>query len=413
MGVIDRAMQALGIYSPAGGETKASPEEIRADIMAATSAALSGKAVSVRSALEISTVLGCGRVLAEGVAQVPLKLYRRDSRGGRSEARDHALFEVLHRRPNAWQTSFEFRETMILHAALTGNAFAFINRSQRGEVLELLPYDPGAVTVKRWPDGTLSYEIQLDSGGRVAVAAADMWHLRGPSWNSVTGLEMISQARNAIGLKMATEEFGSSLFKNGARPGGVLSAPPETSSDALAKIRDQWNASMSGSGNGMKTAVLLGGLRYESLSYSADEAQYNDTQKQAAREICAFFRVNPIMVQLHDQAAAYASVEQMFLAHVVHTLMPWYERFEQSAELALLSRAERKDGLYIKLEAKALMRGTAKERAEFHQIMLQNAVVSRNEVRVSEDMDRIDDPAFDAPRAAANLYGPAGPGGQG
>lgn len=412
MGLLDKTMAALGIYAPAA-ERKATPEEIRADIAGSASMALSGQRVSVRTALGISTVLGCGRVLGEGCAQVPWKLYRRDGKGGRSEARDHPLFELLHRRPNMVQTSFEFRETIILHAALTGNAFIFINRSQAGEILELLPYDPGAVTVKRWADGTLSYSIRLDDGNSVSIPAANMWHFRGPSWNGFSGMDMLVQARNAIGLKMATEEFGSALFKNGARPGGVLSAPPDVSGETLNKVRDQWNAAMQGSGNSMKTAVLVGGLKYEPLSYNADEAQYNETQRQAARDICAFFRVNPIMVQLHDQAASFASVEQMFLAHVVHTLMPWYERIEQSAELALLTRQERRDGYYIKLEAKALMRGTAKERAEFHQIMLQNGAVTRNEVRVAEDMDRIDDPEFDRPHAAANLYGPAGAGGQG
>jgi HK97 family phage portal protein len=412
MGLIERAWSMLGVL-PASIERKATPEEIRADIAAAATTALSGQVVNLTEALKVSTVLGCVRVLGEGVAQVPCKLYRRDAKGGRAEARDNPLFELLHRRPNPVQTSFEFRETMIMHAALTGNAFVFINRSSTGEILELLPYDPGAVTVTRWPDGTLSYKIRLERGQQVPVPADRIWHFRGPSWNAWEGLNLLSLARNAVGLKMATEEFGSALFKNGARPGGALVAPGDATPDSLIKIRDQWNASMSGSGNAMKTAVLLGGLKFEKLSYSSEDAQYNDTAKAAAREICAFFRVNPIMVQLHDQAAAYASVEQMFLAHVVHTLMPWYERIEQSAELALLTSAERKSGLYIKLEAKALMRGTAKERAEFHQILLQNAVVSRNEVRIAEDMDRIDDPEFDVPHPAANLYGPKPAQGQG
>lgn len=413
MGLVDRALGVLGIVAPAIAERKTSPEEIRQAIAASGGLSFSGQTVTLGKALQVSTVLGCARVLGEGAAQVPCKLYRRAADGGRSEARDHPLFELLHRRPNPMQTSFEFRETMVMHAALTGDAFAVINRGSNGEILELLPFEPGSVTVTRWPDGTLSYKVSLADGSQVPIAAENMWHLRGPSWNGYTGLDILAQARNVIGLKIATEEFGGALFKNGARPGGVLTAPETASSETLAKVREQWNAAMSASGNAMKTAVLVGGLKYESLSYTADEAQYNETQRQAARDICAFFRVNPIMVQLHDQSAAYASVEQMFLAHVVHTLMPWYERFEQSAELALLTQAERREGLYIKLEAKALMRGTAKERAEFHQILLQNGVVTRNEVRMAEDMDRLPGEEFDRPAMAANLYGPRDAGAQG
>lgn len=406
MSLIDRTLNALGLFTPGAVEAKMSPEDIRAEIAASGYTSYSGKVVTLAQALQVSTVLGCARVLGEGVAQVPWKLYRRQSDGGRIEARDHPLFELLHRRPNEQQTSFEFRETKVMHAALTGDGFTVINRSSRGEILELLPFEPGCVTVNRYTDGTVGYKVRLSNGQEVPVAPENMWHFRGPSWNGYTGLDLLAQARNAIGLKIATEEFGSALFKNGARPGGILTAPENASAETMDKIKTQWNAGMGSSMNAFKTAVLAGGLKYESLSYTSEEAQYNETQKQAARDICAFFRVNPIMVQLHDQSAAYASVEQMFLAHVVHTLMPWYERLEQSAELALLTPAERRAGYYIKLEAKALMRGTAKERAEFHQIMLQNGVVSRNEVRLAEDMDRLAEPEFDRPAMAANLYGP-------
>lgn len=390
-------------------ETKASAEEILADIAAAASSAMSGQSVTWRSALEVATVLAISRVLAEGVAQVPWKLFRRRDDGGRTEARDHPLFALLHRRPNEWQSSFEFRETMMFHAVLTGNAFAFINRRANGEILELLPYEPGCVTINRATDASLTYTLRLTTG-TVTLTPYNMWHFRGPSWSGWRGLDLTATARNAIGLTMATEEFGSKLFKNGARPGGLLLGPDTLGPEKLNQIRDQWNAAMAGSANAMKTAVLTGGLKYEPLSYNAEEAQFNETKAQAIRDICAAFRVNPIMVQMHDKSAAYASVEQMFLSHVVHTLMPWFSRWEQSAENALLSRQDVREGIYTKLEDKALMRGTAKERAEYYQIMLQNAVFSRNEVRIAEDMDVIADPAFDKPSPAANIYGP--PAGQ-
>lgn len=387
-------------------ETKATPDEILAEIRASANS-LSGQAVTLRKALEVTTVLACARVIAEGCAQVPWKLFQRLPSGGRVEARDSSLFRIIHRKPNAVQTSFELRETMIMHAVLTGNAFVFINRSASGEILELLPYEPGAVTVTRNDDLSLSYRLTLVNGEQVAVPTENIWHLRGPSWNGWYGLDAIAQARNAIGLSMATEEFASSLFKNGARPGGILTTDQTLNGEKIKQIKEAWDAMQAGSGNAMKTGVLSGGMKYVPLSYSANEAQFNETKKQVLREICSAFRVNPIMVQMHDGSASYSSVEQMFLAHLTHTLMPWFERFEQSAENHLLSPQELRAGYYTKLEAKGLMRGTAKERAEFAQIMLQNGVISRNEVRESEDLNIIDQPEFAQPVPAANIYGPS------
>ena len=273
-------------------------------------------------------VLGCARVIAEGVAQVPFKVYQRTANGGRVEARDHPLFRLLHRRPNEWQTSFEFREQIALHLVLSGNAFIFISRRANGEVLELLPYEPSAVTVKRNTDLSLDYTLRLRSGETTRLPRENMWHIRGASWNGYLGMDSVHLARNSIGLSLATEEFGSSLFKNGARPGGILTSEQSLKPEVVSQIRDSWKASQEGSGNAMKTAVLHGGLKYQPLSFNADEAQFNETQKRAVHSICAAFRVNPIMVMQTEGTATYASVEQMFLAHVTHTLMPWYERIE-------------------------------------------------------------------------------------
>ncbi len=175
--------------------------------------------------------------------------------------------------------------------------------------------------------------------------------------------------------------------------------------EQVKAIKDQWASAQAGSGNAMKTALLHSGLKYQPLSWNADEAQFIEAQKRVILNLCAAFRVNPIMVQQTEGSAAYASVEQMFLAHLVHTLMPWYERIEQSAEIGLLTEAERKAGFYTKLEAKGLMRGTAKERAEYMQIMRQNGVITANEWRDYEEMDRSTDPRADQLEPAANLFG--------
>jgi HK97 family phage portal protein len=383
-------------------ETKSNDDVLR-DLLSGSNSK-SGQSVTLTSALEVPVVLGIARVIAEGVAQVPWKLYQRIGEG-RIEARDHPLFYLLHRRPNEWQTSFEFREQIMLHLVLAGNAFVFVNRSSNGSIIELLPYEPGSVTVKRRDDMSMEYRIRLANGSDVVIPRQNMWHVRGPSWNGYLGLDAVKQARNAIGMSMAMEEFGSALFANGARPGGLISTEQPLKAEQVKAIKDQWASAQAGSGNAMKTALLHSGLKYQPLSWNADEAQFIEAQKRVILNLCAAFRVNPIMVQQTEGSAAYASVEQMFLAHLVHTLMPWYERIEQSAEIGLLTEAERKAGFYTKLEAKGLMRGTAKERAEYMQIMRQNGVITANEWRDYEEMDRSTDPRADQLEPAANLFG--------
>lgn len=389
----------------AGGIRIGTAQELLAEMLGQSNSK-SGQIVNVKTALEVTTVLGCARVIAEGIAQSPWKLFKRDEVAGRVEARDHSLFRLLHRRPNPWQTSFEFREQIAFHLVLTNNAYVFLNRSARGEVLEMFAYEPGNVTVTRNSDMSLSYSISLANGARQPIPPANIWHIRGPSWNGYLGMDAVNLARNAIGLSLATEEFGSALFANGARPGGLLSTDQPLGPEAIENIRKQWAAANAGGGNAMKTAMLHSGLKWQALSYNADEAQFNETQKRVTQNICAAFRVNPIMVMQTEGTATYASVEQMFLAHLTHTLMPWYERIEQSAEVNLLSPQEQRDGYYTKLEAKGLMRGTAKERAEFSQIMRQNGAITANEWRESEDMPRSADPEADKLIPAANLYGP-------
>lgn len=386
----------------------ASFDDILRDLFAQSNSK-AGQAVNVRTALELTTVLGCARVIAEGCSQVPWKLYVRTENGSRMEDYNHPLHYLLKRRPNEWQTSFEFREQILFHLVLTGNAFVFINRRGNGEISELLPYEPGCVTVTRGADMSLSYKIRVERRGEIVIPAENMWHLRGPSWNGYLGLDAVQLARNAIGLSLATEEFGSSLFANGARPGGILTSDSPLTQEQADVIKAAWAAAQSGSGNAMKTALLANGMKYQALSQTADEAQFNETRKRSIQDICAAFRVNPIMVMQTEGTASFASVEQMFLAHLTHTLMPWFERIDQSAEVNLLTAAERKLGYYMKLDAKGLMRGTAKERAEMLAIMRQNGVITANQWLDAEDMERSTDPAADKLIPAANLFGPAAP----
>lgn len=365
-----------------------------------------GAAVDWFSALQVSTVMACVRVIAEGIAQPPLKVFRPNGSGGREEARNHPLWPLLYRRPNGLQTSFEFRETLAYHAALTGNAFALKIRNSRGQVIELLPCEPGITTVQTRTDMSLLYQFRFVNGSLVTATEADVLHVRGPSWTGRMGMDAVNLARNTIGLAVASEEFGSELYANGARPSGILTTEQTLNADVAGQIRQAWTETHTGTGNRMKTAILHGGLKWEQISVNANEAQFIETRRFIVEEICRFFRVNPIKVMSQMNNMAYASVEQLNIAHINDTLGPWHERFEQRMEMALLTEAEMAAGYQIEIVDQVLTRGTQLDRANTNAVLRQNGVITGNEFREAMDLPRVNDAALETFTPAAHLYGP-------
>ena len=292
-------------------------------------ARVAGEDVSVATAIQTSAVLCCARVIAEGLAQVPLKVFRADAMGSPVEARDHPLYFLLNRRPNDWQTSFELREQIGFHLALTNNAYVYKNKVG-GKVVELYALQPGSVAVTQAADLSLSYDVTFIGGRTLNVPADDIWHIRGPSWDGVKGMDAVRLASKAIGLSQATERFGASFFENNGRPGGLLTTRPGTqplTQEQRNEIKTLWANQHQGAGNAFKTAMLPFDLEFTPVTSSANEAQWTDARKFLIKEVCRFFRVLPIMVMEGEDSTSYNSVEQLFLAHLTHTLMPWYERF--------------------------------------------------------------------------------------
>ena len=337
--------------------------------------------------MRVSTVLACARVLAEGVAQMPLRLYRSGSDDSKQPATEHPVYWLLYRRPNEWMTSFEFREVLTLHAALTGNGYAFINRLGDGRIRELIPILPGNVTVEQAKDYTLSYRVRGGDGAEIAtIPWQNMLHLRGPSWDGFRGMNSVQLAAEAIGLSVATERAQGKLFANGARPGGILSTEQVLDEKQIQRIREAFAAAYSGS-NQFKTAVLDGGFKYAQTTMTGVDAQQLESRKFQIEEICRFFRVYPAMIGYSDKASTYASVEQFFLAHVVHSLGPWIERWEQALSRDLLTDDELKSGLFPKFSVQGLLRGDARSRVEYYRGMWNVGAISPNEIRSLEELN--------------------------
>lgn len=376
-----------------GGERKASSLDLLK--LMAPPATKSGQRVDAKTALQVTAVLACVRCLADGVSQVPLKLYRYDeATGSRRTAKDHDLYSLLYARPNEWQTSYEFRETMMFHCALTGNFFAYKNLVG-GTLTELVPLEPGRVRVERDPKtGTLSYSVRTESGAVEEFPAELIWHLKGPAWTAWQGLDAVALARDAIGLAMATEEHHGALHKHGARPGGVLSVSGRLSDQEYTRLRTWIDTHYAGSENSFQTMLLDRDAKFSPHAMTGVDSQHLETRRFQIEEICRAFRVMPIMAGYLDKASTYASAEQMFLAHVVYTLAPWYERIEQSIAANLLSDSDRDEGVYPKFTANGLLRGAAADRSAYYSAALGSggspAWMTPNEIRALEEMNPIE-----------------------
>lgn len=369
----------------------------------------SGKTITIDTAVQVSTVFGCVRVIAEGIAQVPLKLMRADKDGRRRvPAKDHPLYNVLYLRPNPWQTSFEYRETVAWHVVLAGAHYSFKN-IVGGKVRELIPLDPKAVTVIRNDDYSLEYDVTAPNGKVQRFPAEAIWHVRGPSWDSWQGIDVLSKAREAVGLAIATEEQHARMHRNGVRASGVYSVEGTLNKDQFKQLRDWIETEMGGPENIGRPMVLDRGAKWLSNTMTGVDAQHIETRKLQIEEICRFFRVMPIMIGYSDKAATYASAEQMFLAHLVHCLAPWYQRLEQSIDANLLTEADRRAGLYSQFVEEALLRGSATATANVLEKLVNGGLMKPNEARAKLDLDADDDPASDKLRVPANIVGKAQP----
>jgi len=345
----------------------------------------SGVSVTVEKALAVTTVFDCLRVIGEGVAQVPLKIYQSKDGITKQPAKDFPLYDILYLKPNDWQTSFEFRENLIFQAGLLGNFYAFKN-IVRGELRSLIPFEPGTVMPDVDDKRRLTYKVVLESGEQKTFPPETIWHVRGPSWKTYVGMEAIKYARECIGLSLNMEATQNKLHANGVQSTGLLSVEGELSEDQY-KALNNWVMRKIGGENKFSPLILDRNSKFSPITMSGVDAQTIENRRFQIEEICRAFRVMPIMIGQSDKASTYASAEQMFLAHVVHTLSPWYTRLEQSIDANLLTKEQRAAGYYSKFNANGLMRGAAKDRAEFYWKMYQMRALNPNGIRELEDMN--------------------------
>ena len=352
----------------------------------------SGKNVNERTAMQTTAVYSCVRILAEAVASLPIHVYRY-TETGKERVYDHPLYYLLHDEPNPEMTSFVFRETLMSHLLIWGNAYAQVIRDGSGRVLSLYPLLPDKMEVDRDEHGRLFYTYTRNTDenpnfseyGRVRLKPEDVLHIPGLGFDGLVGYSPIAMAKNAVGMTLACEEYGASFFENGATPGGVLEHPGVLKDPA--KVRESWHSVYGGSKNAGKVAVLEEGMKYQQIGIPPEEAQFLETRKFQIDEIARLYRIPPHMVGDLDKSS-FSNIEQQSLEFVKYTLDPWVIRWEQSIQRALLLPQEKRE-YFVKMNVDGLLRGDYESRMKGYSIGIQNGFMCPNDVRRLESMDLI------------------------
>lgn len=368
-GVYERWLELLNI----GSKSKAGPN------------------IDLKAAFRVSAAFACMREISQGLAQVPFKVMQDYEEGGLSRkrvARSHPAHKLLNRRPNSFQTGFEFMETLGLHASM-GNAYAF-KGFYRNKIAELILLDPARVKPVQNEDWSVTYKVMGRDGTTKEFSQDMIWHVRGPSWDGFMGLDTINLMREALGLSIALEESHSSLHANGVRPTGVYSVDGNLSPEQHKQITG-WLRKQAGAGVG-DPLILDRGAKWLSQTMTGVDAQHKETRDQQVEEVCRFFGILPTVIgYTGDKANTYASAEVMENAHKVRSQGRWYKRVQDSANVNLLTEQELDEGFYTKFITNGLMAASAKDRGEFYGKALGSggspAFMTQDEIRALEDLD--------------------------
>ncbi|TBM32046.1 phage portal protein [Hafnia paralvei] len=350
-----------------------------------------GKRVSPQLAMQLTAVFGCVRVLAESVGMLPCSLYEQLDRGSKKAIKER-LYKLLSVKPNGYMTPQEFWELLIACLCLRGNFFAY-KVMALGEVVELLPLDPGSVVAKLNSQWEPVYQVTFPDGSSDTLSQKEIWHVRIFTLDGLNGLSPIAYARQAIGLGMATEEHGSRLFSNGAVTSGVLETDQTLSDEAFNRLKGDFEDRHQGLANAHKPMILEMGLKWNQISLSAEDAQFLETRKFQLEEICRIFRVPMHLVQNTDHAT-FNNIENLGIGFINYSLVPYLTRIEQRINLGLV-KASKQGQLYAKFNVGALLRGDMKSRFEAYATAINWGMYSPNDCLELEDRN---------PRPGGDVY---------
>lgn len=346
-------------------------------------AADSGLRVTPESLMRCSAYFAANRVIAETIASLPLHLYRRLDDHNSERAKDHPLYPVLSRRPNSWQTRYEWVEQGLFELGRHGNWYSRIVRGQSGFVEQLWPLDAGGMKVEQEDDKTLVYLHRDPSTGRQAVYRADqIMHVRWCSFDGITGALPTDVARETVALYRHLEQYAATFYKNNAQPGVILHTDQALPREIREQLRDQWESAHRGPAKAGRTAILSNGLKAETLAATNQESQLAELWMQSIIAICRVWRMPPHMLQELGRAT-WGNLSSEMISFTQHTVGPWLKRIEGAIERDILGDQE---DLYAEFLVEGLLRGDTMTRYQAYEIAIRNRWMLPEEVRMKENL---------------------------
>ena len=363
-----------------------------------TGPSASGQSVNQASSLNYSAVWSAVRAISEGVAALPLQLFKRNPDGGRDKLTSDPLYAILHDSPNPEMGSLIFRETLMGHVLTWGNGYAEIEKDGRGNVIGLWPLRPDVCQPVRDDNGDLYYQY-----GNIIFMPDEILHIKGLGFDGIKGYSVITNAKESIGLGLALENYGASFFGNGAKPSGVISVPGKLNAEAISNMRKSWEEMHSSSKNSHRVAILQNGVTYQSIGIAPDDAQWVGSRSFQLQEIARWFRI-PASKLGDTSGASYSSLEQDNLNFLQETLRPWLIRWEQEIKMKLISDSD----IYAEHNQDALLRGDSASRSAFYASALSWGWMNRNEVRSLENLPSTgpEGDSFMTPKNMDPTFGP-------
>lgn len=348
------------------------------------SPSVSGLDVTEQSALGLSAVYSCVRIISESLAALPLVTYR-NTRDGRRRATDLAIYDILHDQADDNLSAFMLVETIVSHACTYGNGYAYISRNRAGQVTGLTPVDPSTVEVKLTESGRVAYEVNTGQF-QGAWSSDEVLHIRALGPLGLVGYSPVGLARQTIGLGLASERYGAAWFGNSGTPSGILSVPGKMSDEAFQNLRRSWEKLHRGSANSARVALLEAGVEFKPISVTPEDAQFLETRRFQVAEVARIFRVPPSMLADLENAGSYGSIGELNRAFVVHTLTPWARRIESEIRLKLLPSS---GDVFSEFQFDHLLRGDLEKRFGAYQVARQAGFLSVNDIRKIENLDPI------------------------
>ena len=346
-------------------------------------AADQGMRVTPETAMKTGVYFACARIVAETVASLPLHLYRRVSDEVTERATNVPLYTVLARRPNSWQTRYEWIEQMCLHLGFYGSAYNLKVPGVRGSVTELHPLHPAGMEVQQEDDRSLTYLYRDPGTGRQVVYRDDqIMHVRWLSFDGINGAVPIDLGKDAINLARSLEKYASTFYANNAQPGVILHTDQALPREVREQLRDQWNNRHSGPGRAGQTAILSNGLKADTISATNQESQLAELWLQALLAVCRVWRMPPHMVQELGRAT-WGNLSSEMVSFEKFTIQPWLRRIEGAIERDLLGDD---DNLYAEFLVEGLLRSDITTRYQAYEVGIRNGWLTPDEVRRKENM---------------------------